>query len=424
VKVPVTVGFFKPIVLIPEAWHSWSPWDLRAVLAHELTHVRRADWAITVLGGLNRCLFWFNPLSWWLERKLGSLAEQASDEASITLVGDAPRYAEVLLAFAAEAKDGRRFAGGMAMARLNIRARIDRILTMQRPQSGILRRAGWITIILVMMPFFYIVAAGQATPQRQQARPVPEPRQIEPKPAPQQPRLEPHGKFIEPIPDPDPVPELSELEKLKAESVAQETLKAYQDSVERYQNNLLSDEALKKWIGEAEAQNKLNSANLNRWLHSVQWPAGSNYIDALNNDGDYKLPTNLTLPANSYAFLLNGTQGSNVSFRRAEGTTWNSVSYGCQNCSFFVNENGVGPENLGGPGVLFKMERNADTGDLTVTCRARECWATQVSPFSSNAVTARFKFDVAKFDVGGSGNSSQVLLPTGNLSQVLIIVSR
>src|SRR5262249_37305694 len=153
-----------------------------------------------------------------------------------------------------------------------------------RPQSGILKRAGWITIILVMMPVFYIVAAGQGTPQRQLARPAPEPRQIAPQPVPQQPRQEPHGKFIEPIPD--PVPELSELEKLQVESVAQETLKAaYQDSVERYQNKLLSDEAFKKWIGEAEAQKRLsNAGSLNRWLHSVQWPAASSYIDALNND--------------------------------------------------------------------------------------------------------------------------------------------
>jgi beta-lactamase regulating signal transducer with metallopeptidase domain len=46
-------------------------------------HVRRADWAIAMLEGLNRRLFWFHPLAWWVERQLASLAEQACDDAAL-----------------------------------------------------------------------------------------------------------------------------------------------------------------------------------------------------------------------------------------------------------------------------------------------------------------------------------------------------
>src|SRR5262245_17627486 len=40
IRVPLTVGFLRPVVLLPHGWISWRDWDLRAVLAHELAHVR------------------------------------------------------------------------------------------------------------------------------------------------------------------------------------------------------------------------------------------------------------------------------------------------------------------------------------------------------------------------------------------------
>ena len=131
-----------------------------------------------------------------------------------------------------------------------------------------------------------------------------------------------------------------------------------------------------------------------------------------------QMPDNIKLPPNSYAFFVSGPQDGAISFRRAEGTTWNSVSYGCDGCSFFVGDNGVGPETIGGQGILLKMEQkdsdDALAGDLTMTCRARECWAMQVSNgWGSATPSARFKFDVAKVDARSEA-----------FSQVLIIVSR
>ena len=84
-------------ILLPRDWREWDTWKLRAVLAHELTHVRRGDWIITLLAGLNRSVFWFHPLAWWLEKHLSTLSEQACDEGSVLVTGDPLRYAEALL---------------------------------------------------------------------------------------------------------------------------------------------------------------------------------------------------------------------------------------------------------------------------------------------------------------------------------------
>ena len=73
---PVTVGWLRPVVILPEEWQSWPETKLDAVLTHEREHVRRRDPLVQWLALLNRSIFWFHPLSWWLERKLSDLAEE------------------------------------------------------------------------------------------------------------------------------------------------------------------------------------------------------------------------------------------------------------------------------------------------------------------------------------------------------------
>ena len=100
VAVPLTVGWLRPKILLPLEWRKWDRDKLDAVLAHEGAHVQRRDNLVAALAGMNRCVFWFHPLAWMLERKLALLAEQACDEASVAELGDRERYAGLLLEMA------------------------------------------------------------------------------------------------------------------------------------------------------------------------------------------------------------------------------------------------------------------------------------------------------------------------------------
>ncbi len=94
---PITVGWLHPVVILPENWQEWPPQQLDAVLTHEREHVRRRDPLIQWLALVNRALFWFHPLSWWLERKLSGLAEETCD-AAVLARGHTPQdYSEYLL---------------------------------------------------------------------------------------------------------------------------------------------------------------------------------------------------------------------------------------------------------------------------------------------------------------------------------------
>ncbi len=167
ISVPLTAGFLQPRILLPAGWESWEPSKLDAVLAHERTHIRRADWAIAMLAGLNRCIYWFHPLAWWLERRLAALAEHACDDSVLLEMGARESYAQALLDMAAAVRtgQGRLVWEAMAMAKAaEVKVRIDRILdeTRQIPSSVTGRR--WAALAACSLPVIYLASVLQLAP--------------------------------------------------------------------------------------------------------------------------------------------------------------------------------------------------------------------------------------------------------------------
>lgn len=131
VAVPVTLGILRPVILLPASWRDWERDELAAVLTHEASHVARRDAFIQLLALVHRAVFWISPLSWWLNRHLADLAEQASDEAALASGADRTRYAHALVGFLAdlEAAPSRVWWHGVAMAKAGDgEKRVDRIL--------------------------------------------------------------------------------------------------------------------------------------------------------------------------------------------------------------------------------------------------------------------------------------------------------
>jgi beta-lactamase regulating signal transducer with metallopeptidase domain len=170
IAVPVTIGFLRPKILLPLKWRDWPAEKLEAVLVHERTHVRRADWAIAVAAGLNRRLFWFHPLAWWLERHLAVLAERACDDAALLALGACEAYAQTLLDMAAvvQTSRGRMVGETMAMAKTaEVRKRIERILDETRQIPRAWTGARWATLAACSLPLAYLVSVTQLAPAQE-----------------------------------------------------------------------------------------------------------------------------------------------------------------------------------------------------------------------------------------------------------------
>jgi beta-lactamase regulating signal transducer with metallopeptidase domain len=118
VAVPVTFGWRRPVVLLPEAARGWEEAQLREALLHELAHVRRHDWALQMIGRAARALHWFDPLVWLLSRRLLLEAELACDDQVLRAGAGPADYAGRLVALAREARSAsRRPAEALAFAR-------------------------------------------------------------------------------------------------------------------------------------------------------------------------------------------------------------------------------------------------------------------------------------------------------------------
>src|SRR6185295_8728623 len=68
-------------------------------------HIRRKDLFVSLLAHFVRCALWFNPLAWWVARKVSQLAENACDAAALERVNDPGIYSRMLLEFAGRVKD-------------------------------------------------------------------------------------------------------------------------------------------------------------------------------------------------------------------------------------------------------------------------------------------------------------------------------
>lgn len=76
---PMVVGLRHRRILLSEE----DPNGVGSVLLHELIHCRRGDLWWKLLAEINRCLFWWNPMAWWLVREIEQYSELSCDEAVV-----------------------------------------------------------------------------------------------------------------------------------------------------------------------------------------------------------------------------------------------------------------------------------------------------------------------------------------------------
>ncbi len=97
VTVPAVIGWLKPVILVPaSSLAGLSPWQLEAILAHELAHVRRHDALVNLLQAAVETLLFFHPAVWWVSNQVRAEREHCCDDLAVSVCGDRLRYARAL----------------------------------------------------------------------------------------------------------------------------------------------------------------------------------------------------------------------------------------------------------------------------------------------------------------------------------------
>ena len=128
---PITIGALRTMVLLPlSSLTLLGPEELEMVLAHELAHVRRADFLCNIAQTLVETLFFFHPAVWWIGKQIRHERELCCDDLALKICPNPVTYATAL--FRLEEQRARQWRLAMALngdqSYQTLRLRIARIL--------------------------------------------------------------------------------------------------------------------------------------------------------------------------------------------------------------------------------------------------------------------------------------------------------
>lgn len=97
VKVPLAVGYIKPIVLLPLGMISGLPYtQVEALIAHEFAHIKRYDFVINLIQTLVETIFFYHPAVWWISNQIREERENCCDDITVNVCGDSLAYSKAL----------------------------------------------------------------------------------------------------------------------------------------------------------------------------------------------------------------------------------------------------------------------------------------------------------------------------------------
>ncbi|MDQ2822959.1 MAG: M56 family metallopeptidase [Pseudomonadota bacterium] len=88
---PVMAGWWRPVILLPSSLLTGMPPALlEALIAHELGHVKRADYLVNLVQNVVETLLFYHPAVWWLSRCIRTERERIADDLAAQHVGERP----------------------------------------------------------------------------------------------------------------------------------------------------------------------------------------------------------------------------------------------------------------------------------------------------------------------------------------------
>jgi TonB family protein len=170
VQVPTVIGWLRPMVLIPVSCFAGMPMEqVEAILCHELAHIGRHDYLVSVVQSVVEALLFYHPAVWWVSQQVRRERECCCDDVAVSVGGDALAYARALTAL--ETRRGMYPQVTLGADGGVLTMRIKRLLIAERSSTASQVAA---MVVLAMLVVSGVMVAGTARAEvRPAARVVP-----------------------------------------------------------------------------------------------------------------------------------------------------------------------------------------------------------------------------------------------------------
>ncbi len=97
IQTPAVIGHFRPIILMPlSALTGLSSEQIEAIIAHELAHIRRYDYLVSLLQTVVETLLFHHPAAWWISHRIRIEREYCCDDLALSVAQNRANYAQAL----------------------------------------------------------------------------------------------------------------------------------------------------------------------------------------------------------------------------------------------------------------------------------------------------------------------------------------
>lgn len=171
ITVPMTIGWRRPVILLPTGVLHAPAGHRQAILLHELAHIRRQDFLWLLLLRLVQAVYWCHPLAWVLGRVDRQLREQACDDVCVHWMGNGTCYRDALLSVAGRIARRPRLTIGLAMAaRSSLSRRVAHILRSPGREQCVAGRSARLSVAAWLLLAAPVTALVQFVPRTSAAQ--------------------------------------------------------------------------------------------------------------------------------------------------------------------------------------------------------------------------------------------------------------
>ncbi len=150
---PMLMGILNPVIVLPDTAYDEN--NLAMIISHELTHLKRFDVVYKFLLHTLKCIYWFNPLVWLMEKYAEGDIELSCDE-DITKNRNKNfkmRYADTILKVAAGGDTSPVLSTAFSTEAENIKERFANIFFGKIKKQGKNILAGFMAVIIAATTF-------------------------------------------------------------------------------------------------------------------------------------------------------------------------------------------------------------------------------------------------------------------------------